>query len=303
MALARAYGLDCDLVYQRQWRNATATIATIHDYLSKVTKRNWVLRECLERVPCDVDAARELLLYGLQNTDLAVVAGVEERERDKRSWSALEYQETESEVLRREEEQRRQWLEKIDFDNLTVQQKMLISTRRRLLQFLDRLSIYEMILGGPHSAGQRFDPKFFETFRAQSALESTASFARQGEWQAVAVMFTFNGPQTLPHRLAICSCFPETMLPTEYRSVLPECDVGGEVFFWEQQELRKSDWCECPAARMAVDAESVVEMESVQLFYGEEPNLKPFRSAGMELTTDLVSLWYQTRSADIEKQR
>lgn len=303
MALARAYGLDCDLVHQRQWRNAPATIATIHDYLSKVTKRNWVLRECLERVPNDVDAARELLLYGLKNTDLAVVSDVEGKEQNKAAWSALEYQETEAEVLRREEEQRRKWLEKIDFDNLTVQQKMLISTRRRLLQFLDRLSIYEKILGGPHAAGQSFDPTFFEAFRSQSALESTAGFARQGDHKAVADMFTFNGPQTLPHRLAICSCFPETLLPTEYCSVLPECDVGGEVFLWEQQELRKPDWCECPAARMAVDAERVLEAEAVERFYGEEPNLRQFRSAGVELTTDLVSLWYRTRGADIEKQR
>ncbi len=38
LALARAYGLDCDLVYQRQWRNTKATITAIHDYLSKVTQ-------------------------------------------------------------------------------------------------------------------------------------------------------------------------------------------------------------------------------------------------------------------------
>ena len=116
-------------------------------------------------------------------------------------------------------------------------------------------------------------------------------------------MFTFNGPQTLPHRLAICACFPETVPPFDYRSVLPECDVSGEVFLWEQQELRKSDWCECPAARMAVDVERILEAETVEQFYSEESKLKPFRSAGVELTTDLVSLWYQTRGADIEKQR
>ena len=303
MSLARAYGLDCDLVYQRQWRNAPATIATIQDYLSKVNKRNWVLRECLERVPTNVDAARELLLYGLKNTDLAAVADVEGDGRDKTSFRSVEYLETEAEIARREEEQRRQWLAKIDFDNLTVQQKMLISTRRRLLQYLDRLSIYEMILGGPHAAGQRFDPSYFETFRAQSSLESAASFARQGEVDAVADMFTFNGPQTLPHRLAICSCFPETMLPTKYSSVLPECDVDGEVFLWEQKQLRQPDWCECPASLVALDAERILESEAVELFYNDESHLRLFRSAGVELTSDLVSLWYRTRGADIEKQR
>lgn len=268
-----------------------------------MTKRNWVLRECLERVPTDIDAARELLLYGLKNTDLAVVASMEGGSRNEVMSSQFEFQETEAETLRKEEEQRKRWLAQIDFDNLTVQQKMLMSTRRRLLQFLDRLSIYEAILGGPHAAGQRFDPSFFETFRSQTALESTAGFARQGQWQAVAVMFTFTGAQTLPHRLAVCSCFPETIPPFEYRSVLPECDVGGEVFLWEQQELRNPDWCECPAARIAVDVDRVLELETVELFYSEEAKeFTPFRFLGVELAVDVVSSWYQRRGADIEKK-
>jgi len=33
LQLARAYGLDCDLVYQRQWRSQKVSVATIHDYL------------------------------------------------------------------------------------------------------------------------------------------------------------------------------------------------------------------------------------------------------------------------------
>lgn len=288
-------------MYQRQWRNAPATVASIHDYLSKVTKRNWLLRECLERVPNDVDAARELLLYGLKNTDLAVVAGDTGSAESK--WSPLELPDSEAEALKKEEEKRRKWLAKIDFNNLTVEQKMLISTRRRLLQYLDRLSLYEMILGGPARAGQHYDPSLFETFRAQSAVESTAKFARQGEWQAVAVMFTFSGAQTLPHRLAICSSFPETLPPFEYRSVLPECDSNGEVFLWEQQSLREADWCECPAAQLAVDVERVLEAEAVELFYSEEKKLKPFHTADVALGTDLVTLWYQMRAADIEKQR
>ena len=86
------------MVYQRQWRNVPATIASINDYLSKVAKRNWVLRECLERVPEDVDAARELLIYGLKNTDLAVVVGGE----GVKSSLPLDSDETEEERIKRE---------------------------------------------------------------------------------------------------------------------------------------------------------------------------------------------------------
>lgn len=40
---------------------------------SKIKKRSWVLHECLERVPENVDAAKELLQYGLKGTDLEVL--------------------------------------------------------------------------------------------------------------------------------------------------------------------------------------------------------------------------------------
>ena len=33
LALAKAYGLDCDLVYQRQWRKTPVSVASIQDYL------------------------------------------------------------------------------------------------------------------------------------------------------------------------------------------------------------------------------------------------------------------------------
>nr|KAG5692694.1 hypothetical protein BaRGS_008557 [Batillaria attramentaria] len=76
LALAQAYGLDCDLVYQRQWRKSPVSLASIQDYLSKISKRAWVLHECLERVPENIDAARELLQYGLRGTDLPALAAI-----------------------------------------------------------------------------------------------------------------------------------------------------------------------------------------------------------------------------------
>lgn len=66
------FSLDCDRVYQQQWRRSSVTVASIQDYLAKICKRSWVLAECLSRVPEDIDAARELLMYGLRGTDLEV---------------------------------------------------------------------------------------------------------------------------------------------------------------------------------------------------------------------------------------
>ena len=38
--------------------------------MTKIRRRTEVIRECLETVPDDIDAARELLKYGLRATDL-----------------------------------------------------------------------------------------------------------------------------------------------------------------------------------------------------------------------------------------
>lgn len=43
---------------------------------SKINKRSWVLHECLERVPENVDAAKELLQYGLKGTDLEALVAI-----------------------------------------------------------------------------------------------------------------------------------------------------------------------------------------------------------------------------------
>lgn len=43
---------------------------------SKIKKRSWVLHECLERVPENVDAAKELLQYGLTGTDLEALLAI-----------------------------------------------------------------------------------------------------------------------------------------------------------------------------------------------------------------------------------
>ena len=58
-------------------------------------------------------------------------------------------------------------------------------------------------------------------------------------------MFVFLGDQTLSHRLAILSNIPETLLPSEYSSMLPVIDSrSGEVVKYQQMSLREPDWCE-----------------------------------------------------------
>ncbi|XP_071535636.1 NBAS subunit of NRZ tethering complex-like [Panulirus ornatus] len=309
LALARSYNLDCDRVYQQQWRRSSVTVASIQDYLAKICKRSWVLAECLSRVPEDIDAARELLMYGLRGTDLEAIIAIGNGNDNEEfifcdsdliydeglDMDPCEYEVKAQEREARELKRRHELLMQIDFNDLTQEQKTVIRARQKLLMYLDRLATYEVLLGGAHLAPEHYDAAFFDKFRSQSAISATVEFARNYDWRGVDAMFTYHGEETLPHQLAVLSNFPPTMGPFEYRSLLPECE-GDEVFLWEEEQLRDEDWCEDPVCREAV---SQGEGDPADFLYAEQPNLEKFR--GLNVTGEVVSQWYQERAREIER--
>ncbi|XP_063884338.1 NBAS subunit of NRZ tethering complex-like isoform X2 [Scylla paramamosain] len=310
LALARSYGLDCDRVYQQQWRRSPVTVASIQDYLAKIRKRSWVLAECLSRVPEDIDATKELLLYGLRGTDLEAIIAIGEG-KDEGEFIVCggedldfeegldvpqaEYQVRMQERAAKELKRRHQLLSQINFASLTQEQKTVILARQKLLTYLDRLATYEVLLGGAHLAPEHYDAGFYDKFRSQSAISATVEFARDGDWGGVDVMFTYHGEDTLPHRLAVLSNFPPTLGPYEYRALLPECK-GDKVFAWEQERLRDEDWCEEPACWEAVLQDKT---DPADFLYEERPALDKF--CGEELDGALVSVWYQERAREVER--
>nr|XP_055042803.1 NBAS subunit of NRZ tethering complex [Misgurnus anguillicaudatus] len=312
LSLAQAYGLDSDLVYQRQWRKSTVSIASIQDYLSKIKKRSWVLHECVERVPENVDAAKELLQYGLKGTDLEALIAIgtgEDRGRfilpgdldlDDAPYEDILSMEEEMEKRKEVEAKRRQeLLEKVDFSKLTLEQKELCRSRLKLLCYLDRLATYEEILGGPHAAEQRYDAEFFKKFRNQNIVLSARTYARESNVQALDILFTYHGSELLQHRLAILCNFPETTSPHEYTDLLPKAGVDkkSNLLFspWEESRHRDLDWCEVPECRSAVEPNPV---DDCHFLYEEQPELERFRSA--EPCIALLTEWYLTRAQDIE---
>jgi len=104
LMLAQQYNLDCDLVYQSQWKTHPISIATIQDYLSKIVKRSWVLQECLYRVPEEYDAARELLEYGLVRTSFKELKKASSGDEGEMVLSAVEQNEDPIEQRKIEEE-------------------------------------------------------------------------------------------------------------------------------------------------------------------------------------------------------
>uniref|UniRef100_A0A3Q3XCS4 NBAS subunit of NRZ tethering complex n=1 Tax=Mola mola TaxID=94237 RepID=A0A3Q3XCS4_MOLML len=313
LSLAHAYNLDSDLVYQRQWRKSTVSIASIQDYLSKICKRSWVLHECVERVPENVDAAKELLQYGLKGTDLEALIAIGNREDGGRfimpgdvDLDELPYEDflsDDAELDRkteRESRKREELLAKVDFSRLTLEQKELCRSRLKLLSYLDRLATYEEILGGPHAAEQKYDAEFFKKFRSQNIVLSARNYARESNMQALDILFTYHGAELLQHRLAILHNFPETTSPHEYTILLPEAclDDRGELVLipWDEQRHREMDWCEAEECR-AVLHQNLFNDDS--FLYEEAPELLRFRTStpSIELLTD----WYQSRAKDIDQ--
>ncbi|XP_077593113.1 NBAS subunit of NRZ tethering complex isoform X2 [Stigmatopora nigra] len=311
LSLARAYDLDSDLVYQRQWRKSAVSVASIQDYLSKIRKRSWVLHECVERVPENVDAAKELLQYGLKGTQPEALLAIGKGEDAGRfvapgdlDLDDAPYQDlSEDEELRveaeREAGRRRELLAMLDFGSLTLEQKELCRNRLKLLSYLDRLATYEEILGGPHAAEQKYDARFFKTFRSQNIVLSARNYARESNVQALDILFTYHGAQLLPHRLAILSNFPETTSPHEYTVLLPEAcvDERGErsLIAWDERRHRESDWCESERCRAASGQEP---SEDDAPLYEDAPELLRFRGAAP--SANLLSDWYCSRAGEIE---
>ncbi|NXY05652.1 NBAS protein, partial [Pteruthius melanotis] len=311
LSLAQTYGLDSDLVYQRQWRKSAVNVASIQDYLSKIKKRAWVLHECLERVPENADAAKKLLQYGLKGTDLEALVAIGKGEDGGRFILPGEvdieipyedFLSPDEEVDTRKEKEakkRQELLLSVNFSKLTLEQKELCRSRLKLLTYLDRLETYEEILGGPHAAEQHYDGEFFKKFRNQNIVLSARTYARESNVRALEILFTFHGSTLLPHRQAILSNFPETTSPHEYALLLPEaCYKKGtlKIIPWNEQKHREEDWCEKPECRMIIEPSL---QDEGQFLYEMQPELLKYRTT--DLSVDLITDWYLSRAQEIEE--
>ncbi|CAL1537532.1 unnamed protein product [Lymnaea stagnalis] len=307
LTLAQAYKLDCDLVYQRQWRKSPVTRASIEDYLAKISKRSWVLHECLERVPENIDAMRELMEYGLQGTDLQALVAVGKGEDagrfllcdpDEGLYEDV-YDVFDPNSLAEKERKRAQirqsYLDQVDFKNLNLEQKEICRSRLKFLVYLDRLKTYELILGGMSAAVERYNAEFFASFRTRNIFELTTEYAQNNDWKAVDIILVYHNNELAPHRLAILSNFPETADPVEYKSLLPKSGDDDEIVPWETATWRDQDWAEVAQCRKAVDLGD----EDGAAFLYINFNSK-YRTE--QLSFKLVEEWYHERACEIEQK-
>jgi len=297
--LAQHYGLDTDSVYSRQWSQSGKTLVAIHDYLAKMKKRGEVLRECLETIPEDIDAARELLEYGLRATDIEALIVLGSEEGDSGELVLADKQRVMQEVESEEEKQqleikeRLRLVAKVRWETLSLVQKDLISTRLKLLYYLDCLHTLEDILGGGQRASDRFSVSQYSSLRSHNPMENCLLAARQGDTASVmSLLGGRHASHTAQHWLAVLANFPETVYPGEYRELLP-CVVEEGVDPLFRHTAREQDWCEGALAvkwggsRPVWDSAVLYSDQTMQQYCTEH------------LTPTMVSSWYSTRARQV----
>lgn len=244
--LAQHYRLDTDPVYERQWKKSNKSVAAIHDYLGKIKRRICVLKECLETIPQDIDATRELLQYGLSGTDLEtlIAMGVKDsgefirsdrNEHFDEEWFEDNTSPERQREIRAEREKTKllKLISKVNWQSLSLVQKDLIAARLKFLYYLDILDIYEDAMGGGQFAADKYEAAVYQTMRSSSPLENCLSAARSMNAITISAFFSsIYSDVILEHWLPILSAFPETTKPDLMVEILPSINMEGQPVPW-----------------------------------------------------------------------
>ena len=278
--IANRYKLDSDPVYQKQWLRENISVQSIMDLLVKIKDRHWIISECLTRIPVTLEAMTALLDMGISLTD-------------------SDYFPTINSILLNEKGEGSRDLKRLvrdDFAKFSHEEKEMVISRCQLIRFQRRLQTLQRILGGEGIAEFHFKADVYEKFREQSILQSAVNFARSGNFEAVSVLFTCHGDDTLDHWLLILSNFPEVVSPFLYQKLLPDCGISdSEVYPWETTEQQEEDWSD-----IFVPSDNESE-EFAQILYGQAEFKELIQFKNRNLTKMLLTNWFHDRARQIEQ--
>ena len=313
LILAKQFDLDSDLVHMRQWRKHAVSKASIQDYLRKISKRHWILRECLSRVSEDLDATKALLNYGLIGTELEVLIHLGQTRTECLDDSSYqleidEYSLSEEDAyltMHQIEEKKKSYrstkvallLKKLESmlneNGLTVEQKEILQSRRKLVHYLQTLLLYEDILGGAETAVQNFSSDEYLKIRDQSLLKTTIEFAQSSNWKAVDTML-MHVEKLDQSRLLILSNFPESMNVDEYCELLPAMARDGKVKDLFLSKIFDEDW----SFSKPIDKLLPVSLEVKNVNLDKVPEI--LKSSDKWKSAEFCCDWYKWRARQIE---
>eukprot|EP01135_Chromosphaera_perkinsii_P010784 Nk52_evm1s2226 gene=Nk52_evmTU1s2226 len=163
-----------------------------------------------------------------------------------------------------------------------------IKYRKKFLKYLDRLETYLHITDEEEDD---FISERFFVFRDYDILRATVDLAKDHNFHALKIMFTYHGDLVLPYRLAILSLIPETVCCKEYEDLLPGCDSSGKVIPWATKEWRILDWSEQKGKDDSAVDENIFYFNGIKSLDSFPPAPSP---------KDLCS-WYSARVSEIDE--
>ena len=259
LALARAWKLSADLVYQRQWVRRPVSKFSIKDLLANVQDRHWQLEQCLTRIPDDSESLLLLLEYGLSITDVMrsevnAAAKAKRSETGSGSNSLVDDQGSDEHDDDDEEEEEEEEEEDVagvndglaamynlpadEFsaaqrvacaeraERLSPGELLLVRYRLIFLHFMDRLRTYSAIC---KKTGVPFEEHGFREFRACDLLAFAAEQLSRENFNVVDLLFTYHGATLLPHWLPLLCEIPATTKPSAFEDLLPALAEDADV--------------------------------------------------------------------------
>ncbi|XP_045779272.1 neuroblastoma-amplified sequence-like isoform X2 [Maniola jurtina] len=265
LTLAETFNLDSDLVYQQQWRKNPVSTDAIQNYLSKVSKKIWAVHQCVDRLPESLQAAKELLHFGLELTNEKILDEIN-KDLPEDEWKDPD---------------------SVTLEDLNAYTSELLRCRHVMLFYKERLRLYEAILRCEKSTYVKDE---YHRLRSNSIVHSAMEIAKEGRIEALTCLWPYI--KSLPMQLAVLDKLPETVYPLDYQHLLPT----KEPLTWFEKKSpikiqpseHENDWCKKEIFRSIWSSN-----------WSEDTT--PENETAADIDSDLAK-WYDKRAREIEER-
>ncbi|CAK1544389.1 unnamed protein product [Leptosia nina] len=264
LTLADTFDLDSDLVYQQQWRKNPVSTDAIQKFLSKITKKIWVVHQCVDRLPESLSAARDLLDFGLKLTCAEILDEIN-KDLPEDEWK---------------------YPDDIDLEDLNGYTSELLRCRHVMIFYKERLNLYEAILKCEKSTYIKDE---YHRLRSNSVVHSAMEIAKEGRIEALTCLWPYI--KSLNMQLEVLNRIPESANPIEFQHLLPTKEP--RIWFEKKSPIKikpsehENDWCKREVFR------------SIWSSNWSEDTTPDTESS---LSDSDISSWYERRAREIENR-